>query len=29
MAVNVGRFRDSIAKHEEQIAECEALIDGG
>lgn len=30
LAVNVGRFRDAIAKKNEEIAECEALIsDGG
>lgn len=29
MAVNVGRFRDAIAKKNEEIAECEALIGDG
>lgn len=30
MATNVGRFRDAIAKKNEEIAECEALVsDGG
>lgn len=30
MAVNVGRFRDAIAKKSAEIAECEALVsDGG
>ena len=29
MAVNIGRFRDAIAKKNAEIAECEALISGG